>query len=178
MTAPAGTSSDPFSLVEDAIWFGLESYAPLAALVKIGNRVKLTGVRDNAIKETVGQGDLPELQVWKSGAQAEPGSVPRTSDTYFWEQQYSIGITTTHLRTNLPSSINPIQWYVIRALARAERTIVKPALPFVTWFKPGQWTDQLQDASMATGGDRGAMGWKSIYLVRVQFQWSFAELLA
>lgn len=177
MSAPAGTSTDPFSVFEDALWGALESYAPLAALVKVGNRLKLTGSKDDPYEGSSSTNDYPELQLWQAGANIAPGAIPRTSDTYFWQQRYSIGISTDVLRTNVPRGINVLKWHVLRAIARAECQLVKPAIPFVTWIKPGSFRDQLQEIN-PTGVNRGKSGWTGVLDVEVQFQWSFAELLA
>jgi len=177
VTAPAGTSTDPFSIFEDALWGALESYAPLAALVKVGNRLKLTGSKDDPYEGSSAAGDFPELQLWPTGANVAPGAVPRTSDTYFWQQRYSIAVSTDVIRTNVPRGLNVLKWHVLRAIARAERQLVKPAIPFVTWIKPGDFRDQIQDPT-PTGVERGVRGWKGVLDVEVQFQWSFAELLA
>lgn len=177
MTAPAGTSTDPFSVFEEALGAALRGYAPLAALVKVGNFVLMTGARDNPFEASSATGDFPELQLWQAGANVAPGAIPRTSDTYFWQQRYSIGISTDVLRTNVPRGINVLKWHVLRAIARAERQLVKPAIPFVTWIKPGDFRDQVQDPT-PTGVERGKSGWKGVLDLEVQFQWSFAELLA
>lgn len=177
MTAPAGTSTDPFSIFEDTLWFALESYAPLAALVKIGNRIKLTGTKDDPYEGSSSSGDFPELQVWPAGANVSPGAVPRSSSTYFWHQRYSIGITTDKIRTNLPASINPLKWNVLRAIARAEYSLIKPAVPFVSWIKPGDFRDQVQDVN-PTGQERGVRGWKAVLDLEVEFQFSLTEIRA
>lgn len=177
MSAPANTSNDPFSLFEELLWHALESYGPLAALVKIGNRIKLNASKSNPWESSSTPGDFPELQIWAAGANVAPGAIPRTSDSYFWHQRYSVGISTSHLRTNVSLGINVLKWHLLRAIVRAERDLVKPAVPFVTWIKPGDFRDQLNDVS-ADGHDRRTSGWKGVLDLEVEFVWSTKELAA
>lgn len=176
MTAPALSASDPFSIVEDAVWFALESYEPLAALVKRGNRVRLTGTKVNPIERSSSAGDFPELHVWPSGANIRGGqSVPRASDLRCWHQLYRIGIVSEHLRTNMPAGINVLKWHAYRALIRAEETLVSPSIPFVYAIEIGELMDGLQDVNAAMV-ERGIKGWKSLLDLEVRMRWSTAEL--
>lgn len=177
MTAPAGSSPDPFSRFEEALGDALRGYAPLAALVKVGNFVLMTGPRDNPFESSSATNDYPELQLWHAGANVAPGAIPRTSDTYFWHQRYSLGISTDQIRTNTARGVNAMKWACLRAVARAERTLVKPAIPFVTWIKPGDFRDQFQDVN-PNGRERGVAGWKGVLDLEVQFQFAIAELMA
>jgi hypothetical protein len=178
MSAPAGTSADPFSLFEDALWFALESYRPLADLVKVGNRLKLTGSKNNPYESSSSSGDMPELQIWASGAGVRGGqSAPRASDTRFWLQRYSVGVSTEQLRTNTPASINPLRWLIFKALARAESRLIAPGIPFCTNVEYGDFRDQMQDVN-PTDQNREMRGWKGVMDVEAQFRWSLAELQA
>lgn len=177
MSAPAGTSTDPFSIVEEAIWFGLESYPPLRELVKVGNRIKLVGNKANPWETTSQAGDFPELQLWQGGASTRPGDVPRSSDGYFWRQRYSIGVSTSYIRTNLPAAINNLRFCLMRAMFAAETMLVAPAIPFVNSVFPGDYRDQMNDVN-PDGHERKASGWKSVLDIDVLFFWSKREMLA
>lgn len=176
MTAPALAITDPFSIIEDAIWNALVSYAPLAALVKPGNRIALTGTKVNPIERSSGAGDFPELHLWPSGANLRGGqSVPRTADMRFWYQRYSVGVVTAHPRTNTPESLNVLKWHVYRALIRAESTLVAPSIPFCNSIELGDFQDQLQDVN-AAAVERKIRGWKGLMDLEARLQWSLAEL--
>lgn len=171
MTAPANTSKDPFSRLEEAIWATLVSFAPLTALVNVGNMVNLTGPDDQPFKPSMVGGDVPELLLLQTGGEIKE----RTSSGRTWVQRYALGIVSDQLRTNTPQAINPVKWAVFRALSLAEVAGKLPGLPFVTSIDFANFTDSMADPSPI---DRKVRGWKTVIEVSANLRFSHAEMIA
>jgi len=108
-------SPDPFSQVEAALWAVLESHAPLAALVPLGNRIRFNGEADDPAKDSATAADAPELMVFPAGFELEGG----TSSSIMVRQRYVVSIATDSLNTSRIREYNAIKWELLVAAEKA-----------------------------------------------------------
>lgn len=172
MTAPSNTSTDPFSIFEDALWSVLDSFAPLAELVKFNNRIRLTGSNDQPFKPSIVAGDLPELLVIPDGGSIDK----RTSDGRNWNQRYAVGLSTDQLRTNTPTGINAVKWALFRALTIAESQGRFKGLRNVISVDFSEYQESAADPSPLS--DRKIRGWKAVLALTAVFRFNYSELTA
>lgn len=147
-TLPTNTP-DPFTQVHDAIWATLEGHAPLASMVRLGNRIKRTtgdgrgsdGI--TPVKQGLSHGDMPELDLMSAGgAVNQKGSLIEITHT--WE---------IALRTDDPYldvQTFPVYWELIRAFVTAPCDLGLPGL--VDNSRLGNYTtDEQLERAIARG---------------------------
>jgi hypothetical protein len=100
---------DPFTQVYNGLWNLLESNDDLAALVKIGNRIKCTADKDG--KEKYANADFPELIIRPAAGTSE---IKSTSTHVQITQTYSVLCTAGDFRAD--KSFFPVKWALLNAL--------------------------------------------------------------
>lgn len=103
---------DPFTQVHEALWSMIENWDALAEMVKVGNRVKMTGTARDPLKEQVSTDDVPELRIVPVNGSM---GLDVTNEEYGIKQDWEIQVSTGDQRVD--AMLFPIQWEIMRALA-------------------------------------------------------------
>jgi hypothetical protein len=170
-------STDPFTQVHAALWALLEGHAPLAALVKPGNRRKLTGDDRAADKDEYMDADLPELRLVPAGHRVHLYS---TSSGHTIHQQYNVELSTGDQRLDTqssPAGINPVKWEIIRALTKAAPFVTGNngkwlGLRFVRAIKPGTAIEGVAKAAERTD----IQGWALALSLVVELEFAITQV--
>jgi len=157
-------TNDPFTQVLERLWELLEGHAPLAAMVRPGNRIKLTGDGGDPYKQDLQHADRPELVI-------EPGRgevrLAATSTSTTAAQDFDLRLATGSL--HVAGELFPITWEIVKALAAAGEAL---GLDFVRNVRLIALADSRTDA----GANRGVRGWSTVLTVRVEMWFARAEL--
>ena len=156
-------SDDPFTQTLNRLWELLESHAPLADMVRLGNRIKLAGANGDPYKPQVMAADLPEVLIEPAGGQVD---LFATSTSTRAVQDYAVTAVTGDLRVH--TLLFPLKWELVKALSRSGDNL---GLPFVR---------KVRIAEQADRADRGksarAAGWSLRLIVSVEMWFASAEL--
>lgn len=106
-------ADDPFSQAYDAIWAMLLTNESLSALVKPGNRIKLTAASPHPYKENVSIADLPEISMEPAGGLFKPVA---SSTGAMAIQHYDIQLAGQDL--SIKKKFFAVKWAVMQALAK------------------------------------------------------------
>jgi len=156
-------TTDPFTQVYDKLWAILEANTGFTALVKKGNRIKLSGDKEDPIKKQISDADTPEVLLTVTGGELYQR---RTSTLSLHTKQYSFVVTTGTLRVN--KKLFPIEWAIMRAFdSSLDKNL---GLTFVTGFRPGNSRWIIDDDPQM----RGRLGW----IARIDFDVTFSILNA
>ena len=164
------TATDPFSMLEHALWFALDAHPAVQSLVRVGNTVRWCGDRDPSEKAAEQAADMPELGLMPSGCRANDKN---TSSTGGFTQRYTLAVNTGDMRTSggvgKRSGLSQVKWAVLKALARYRAGI--PDLPFVVMVRVGDANERID-----MPGDEREMppGWSAVIGIEctLQFPWS------
>lgn len=163
---------NPITQVHRAIWTCLEARADLMALVKPGNRIKLTNRnRPPARKFSLRRGDLPEMRVERAASLPWDG---RATDLDYFGMQYLILLATGN---RVDDNLAEVEWALNRAMA-AWRTHIRDPLtwkskPFANSVK---WTGgrvTLEDVK----ANRSKRGWSAAWDVKVDMWFTPSDVL-
>ncbi len=157
-------ATDPFTQTLDKLWEALEGHAALAALVKAGNRIKLTGEGGDPYKPSTQYADKPELAIEPAGGSIETAA---TSTSARILQDFDIRLATGSLRVG--RELFPVKWEIVKALAAAGQTL---GLSFVRKVTVTSATDRRGDDE----ADRGTPGWTTVLTVRTEMWFAEADL--
>jgi hypothetical protein len=103
---------DPFTQVINRLWAILEADATFCAMVKPGNRIKLTAADGhNPIKQNVQPGDLPEVIIEPT---TSVDNAARTSTSMTVLQNFSVKAATNDMRIN--AAALPLRWVLLKAM--------------------------------------------------------------
>ena len=152
-------SDDPFTQTIEKIWELLEADTAVAALVKKGNRVKLTGDGQVPIKSSVQDGDMPELIIEPAGGPMNPHA---TSTSVSITPRFAITTATGNLMVD--AKLFPLKWALLKALFKMCNDNLD--LAFVT---NADIVDPAAEGYDAAGAEqRGTSGWSLGLTVQVE----------
>ena len=162
---------DPIVQIYYALWDLLEAHQPLANLVKIGNRIKMSGDKRDAMKKEVGESDLPELRLLPVSSTPH---TQRTSNTSSIIKRFRIEISTGDQRVDMGLFI--IEWEIFRALANWA-----PTLQALTWegkkyvvlARPTAEKDGFSQKDLA----RGIKSWSSVWECEIELWFTTTDLI-
>jgi len=159
----AKLEKDPFTLVYNALWDLLEDDKTLKSMVRLGNRIRLTGDDRNPIKEKYATEDLPEIIVFPRRI------LPNThkgSNFCFIEEELSVEVRTGNV--NLVD-LYPLKWAVYRASTRW-----KTFLSSLKWRNLSFVLDvdliSSDDASLTEATTRRLTGWSTLWVFRTRMK--------
>lgn len=122
-------TTDPFSIVEQALWWAMDAHPVLAAMVKPGNTVRYCGANPKPAKDTAGSSDLPEIALIPSSDSLNKRA---SSGGTGIDLRFTLVMNTDDMRTvggeGKRKGINQVRWAVYRALSMYRDGI--PDLPF------------------------------------------------
>ena len=156
---------DPFTQVLDALWDLFESHKGFTDLVRLKNRIKVSGRDRMPYKQEVQAADLPEVLIEPT----EGGDLTYTSSAVQMVQNFAIRLATGDLRAN--KLLFPLKWEVIQALYKTRGEL---GLSFV---KQVRVTD-LAEAAIDEEANRGHAGWSASIGLAVDLYFSNTELQA
>lgn len=152
-------ANSPLVLIHDALWTMLEAHAGFTELVPVGNRIKLTNIRGQAIKPRTSTADMPEVRIIPTGGLPH---LQRTSNSSTilkrWEVQAVSG--ETHI-----IKMMDLEWEVFRALSRWDTHLgglkwpVDTGNNFVIHSKLESFEEGVRDTDLS----RGSALWSSIW---------------
>ena len=112
------SSSNPFTLIYEALWDLLESDTDFTDNVRPANRIKFTSSSRDPRKKALQDADAPYVEIAPSDGNIEFYS---TSEAHVFEMQYDIRVFTGDLRVN--KKLYPLVWIIIKALSNANDTL-------------------------------------------------------
>jgi hypothetical protein len=172
---------DPLTRVYRRIWSLLFAYAPLAEMVRFGNRVRMDE-GDPAIKDQARHADLPELILHQGAFEFRPFA---TNHVASFQQAYLISLTHADLRID---TMNAVKWAVLTAMSKADPHL--HVLPSDLFGDPviGKFVDSwriesgMDSASQQALGDenlnRGRQRWTTAAVIQVQMRWPMGAFVA
>ncbi len=167
-------ATDPFTILENALWFALDTHPALQALVRVGNTVRFCTDKDVPQKQAVTDADMPELALMPYGCSANQKN---TSSSGGVTQRYALAVTTGQLRSsgapNKRAGLNQVKWACIRALARYRAGI--KGVPFVVRVQVNDIPERI-DAG-ASEDRRLPDGWSAVIGIEcwLEFPWTEIE---
>ncbi len=147
----ATISTDLLSMVEDAIWFVLESHPDFARVFKPGNRIKHTAGDPDPGKSDKLDADAPEVRLIQVGPQ---NTQRQTSSSTSLDLTYSLEVLTSAQTTNRSGGINECLWAAIRAFRAWGDTVAD--LPEIKSIRVGPVGTQQDQAEGDTGWQAAA----------------------
>lgn len=156
---------DIFTQMVNGIWFGLASYGPLRARVKVANRIQFNRADEIAIKPSLTSGDFPQLVVVPAAGSGVVNAQGTGSSSHSesFGIDYVLGLMTDERSTSIDlRSIDPLQWACLRALQRFSPRL--PGCPWVVVTGFGPFGPQIAEIP---GIEQVAKGWKSVMRFRV-----------
>lgn len=161
---------DPITQVYYALWELLEAHVPLAAMVRVGNRIKFSGANRDPMKDEVSGADFPEIRVLP--VSSEP-HLQRTSNGSSIVKRFRVVAATGDQRVD--AGLFPLEWEIYRALSSWATVLMSlrwKDKPYVRLAKP----ISVEDGISRTDMERGIKGWASIWEVEVSMWFSTTDL--
>ncbi len=156
----SAVGTDPFSLVEAAIWRKLEANAAFAALVGAGRRVKMSVLEPNVMDSTM---DAPELVMIPSGGTVNRPGDGTSSSSESIRQRYSLGINSDTLSTvDSLRGINALKWAILCVFVSGIDTLPDESsvpLTFVRMVRAMDFQDVFTPQDLI---QRNVRGWRSV----------------
>ena len=166
------TATDPFSLLENAIWFALDVNPHLQQLVRVVNTVRWCGDKDPAEKQAEQGADMPELALMPAGCRANDKN---TSSSAGFTQRYTLAVNTGDMRTSggvgKRSGLSQVKWAVLKALAKLRAGI--PDLPFVVMVRVG---DSVERLDLPDKEREMPDGWSAVIGIECTLQFPWVEV--
>jgi len=147
-------STDPFSIVYDALWAMLEDDTTFTGLVKIGNRLRFASDIRNPTKLQKLTNDVPMVGILADGGLPH---LQATSNSSFLTSKYIFMIVSGEQQ--LDRSLYPIAWEMFRAMSKwATRlqALTWSAKKFVQLARPVEFSELL-----STENSKGILGWSA-----------------
>lgn len=162
-----GQYVDPITRVYNALWSLVENHAPLAFMVKPGNRIKYAGSRDPA-KSNKLDADLPELKLVT--VSSEPHAYVDSTNSEI-VKRFRFLLKTGDRRVDM--ALFPIEWELFRALARF-RPVMDALTEAGSKYVVKVILEQVRDQNInpRDDGPGGPSGWASLAEVSVQMRWN------
>lgn len=168
-------AGDPFTQLENALWFALDCSPALQAIVRVGNTVRFCTDKEVPEKTETTTNDMPELALMPSMCSINEMN---TSSTAGFTQRYTLAINTGELRdSGAPSKragLNQVKWGVIRALARYRKGIAE--LPFVVSVRARNAPEKIDMGPANSSEDRVPEGWTSVITIDCVLQFPWTEI--
>jgi hypothetical protein len=166
-------SADPFSPVYIALWQMLEEHKPLAAMVKVGNRIRFAGPDRSPLKAEIQTADLPELRVVPAGGST---LTERTSSSGTCSKRFVIQVATGEQRIDVDLGLYRIEWEVLRAMHGW-----KTRLAALSWNGHAGYVILCRLAELTEGvqyqeDNRGIKGWIGLWACEVQMAFATADM--
>lgn len=153
---------DPFTQIHRKLWEVVETYEPLVALVKSGNRINFVkeGPDVDPRKTGISYSDSPELMLIPDFFESSfdiDNTQSEITRTFNWV------IRTT--RAKLNTGLYPVEWELFKAL-KAGRKIMIKELSFVRDCQVVRGSARIPNVDVGKYGDKGAL-WLSLWSMRV-----------
>lgn len=165
--------TDPFTLLENALWFALDSHPGVQSIVKPGNMVRFSTDKEVPQKASVIDADLPELALLPIACSINQKN---SSSSCGITQRYALAVTTGQLRTvgapNKRTGLNQVKWACVRALSRYRAGI--PDLTFVVKVVINDGPERI-DAS-PNDDRRIPDGWSTVLGIECWLDFSWTEM--
>jgi len=159
---------DPFSQVYNALWKLVERNQRLSRYIPAGNRIKYEEAFEQ--KTQISDADTPELALLSGGGtfgDRDTNTGRTCSRDYIW------ALTTGNLQLN--KLFNPIQFELFRSLSDWQCVLCE-----LQWcncrFVHNLHIVSAEDGTLMADLNRNIPGWSSLWTVRIEFQFSFANL--
>ena len=145
--------SDPFSQIHLALWAQLESHTGFTDMVKVGNRVKKTD-----LKQRLMPNDAPRVGIFP----APGGGVDlfQTSSASRFVQNFSVEMQTNNQWPE--DALFPLKWEIVKAMAKADDQLGMPSL--VTKVRITDAAESREDAAGQSAG------WAGVLTISVEFR--------
>jgi len=167
-------STDPFSLVFDALWQMVDDSVPLTQLVRLGNKIKFNKQYDRApLKENVSDADLPELILTTMGV-LEANMYHSSCDSLI-RRNYQWLLSTGDIRTNY--RLFPVQFALFCAMHDWQGVLSSLLWNNKTFIKACRW-GTLSEGISNPQLNRGIEGWSSIWNISVDMIFASSDLRA
>ncbi len=163
------TVNNPFEPIHDELWKLFEANTALAALVKLGNRIKLDGKKVNPFKEQYADSDYPEIIIVPSGGQFEP---VKSSDHSELVQWYDIEVNDGDLVAT--NKFFPLKWEIIKSLTKFAKNIRTNAYGSETLsYVKRVFVEDIEEAMKPKDEH---VGWFGIFRISVLMTFSIEDL--
>jgi len=161
---------DPIVQVYNAIWTLLEAHVQLASMVKLGNRIKVSGDSRDPMKAEISDADLPELRVVPVSSSFH---LQRTSNSSTILSRWRIQVSTGDQRVD--AGLYALEWEIYRALKDWISTIMALTWNSKTYVKLARPLSAQHGVSMADL-QRGIKGWSSIFEFEAEMWFTTSDL--
>lgn len=162
-------NSDPFSLVEDAIWQHLVAYEEFNDLVPKANRIRLTGEDRASYDDSPKFANLPQVRVLPDRGSATYLCSAGDALSLVWHIQLRLG------DERATEKFFPTLWAIYRAMAAA--SLPNSTLRSVKWNNKVLVIDcHLAEFDSNYGADRLVGGWMTAWAYEIRMQLTSADL--
>ncbi len=156
-------ADDPFTQTLDKIWDLLESHTGFTDLVRLGNRIKVSGTNPDPYKPRPQSADLPEVRVEPEGGKVE---LFATSSSSRATQDYAVSLVTGDVRVN--KQLFPLKWEMMKALSKSGDNL---GLSFVTKVR-------VREVGESVGQEdhRVKRAWSGKWIISVEMWFANSQL--
>ncbi|KKN77777.1 hypothetical protein LCGC14_0357510 [marine sediment metagenome] len=166
-------STDPFSIVYDALWQMVEDYSGFTDLVNVGNRLRFASdIRDPLKRETL-TNDFPAVGILANGHFPH---LQRTSNSSTVTSRFIFMLVSGEQQ--LDRALYPITWEMLRAMtkwATRLQALTWETKTFVTLAKPIDSSEIFTEDTFL-GSTKGILGWSGRWDYEVEMQFLTADL--
>lgn len=162
---------NPFTMVWCALWEMMERNDTLTSLVRTGNRIKYD--ESYGPKESISDGDLPELSLISAGVEC---NIMNSSGTSSCIRRYTWGLTTGEY--DIQEMYNICCWELYRAMV--DWDVVLCAL---VWPIGSDWhfvvrTNMLsaEEGTYMFDENRGIRGWVGLWTIDAEMHFKTSDL--
>ena len=161
--------TDPFTLVYNRLWELVEATPEFTDMVKVKNRIKLTGLASDPMKNEVNDGDLPEVILSFQGL---IGNLHSTSHTTSFDVRYNWVVSTGSRLVD--TRLFPLQWALCIAMAKWG------TLTALTW-SGSTFVKDMSSVAFDAGEsnverNRGITGWSTLWTVELKLIFRTSDL--
>lgn len=164
------SEQDPATQVYNALWDMLEAHKGFTDLVRVGNRIKMSGRKRRPIKDEVSEADLPEVRIIPAGGEPH---VQRTSNGSSLVKRFAIQVSTGEEVVDV--KLFPVEWEIYRAMSKWAVTLQAlkwNGRSFVNLARPLEITEGVSDSDL----NRGIVGWSTVWMCEVIMWFTTADL--
>ena len=166
-------TTNPFSMVYDALWELFEAYPDIDDLVLPGNRIKYNKDKvGNPLPQHINDADLPEIVLATDGIGQT--NLHQTSCSSSITRTFSWLLSTGDFRLN--ERLLPVEWMIFVAM-HDWQTVLADLLwegkSFVTRADLLECTNGLSDPDL----NRKITGWSAVWRIEVEMHFKHADLL-
>lgn len=165
--------ASPFSDVYDALWTMVESHTGLAAIVRIGNRIKFNDDTNRGpTKNNTSSADYPELRLVPAGTEA---NLPSSSSGSTIVRSWNWEIYTGDMRLAYDSGLDDIDWFLIQVHNCPNDLFELSFDGEEGYVKRVTFTDNNIGFDLLDP-DRNINGWQAVWTVSVEMAFSKSAL--